>query len=618
MAEVADALRAARRRRAPAAGGLRVPQPADGAARRDARAARSPTWRRRSTRSRFVSTVTGAAGRRHRARRRVLGRATCASRCGSPPPSRPLAALGCDVFVESARTRCSAVRSPRRWPPTGRDPGASSRRCAGAAPSGGDAPRRSASCTAAASRVDWAAVMPGRRRVGAAADVSMAAPASLVRRPDVATADRAGPPRRRRAPARSVGGCGRPPSGRVFETELRAHDPAVPRRPPHRRDRRWCRPRRSSSWPPRRFAAATARPAAPLDDVELLAALALRRRRRRRPSRSTSQGDDEAMTFTHHQPATATTWIDARHRPGARRRRRSRAGPPPTSTRSAAAARQRTGGDDLYADIAARGSHFGPCVPGRREVWVGDGEALGRHRARRRRSRPTLRRYGFHPALLDAALHAARAPAAGRRRDVPADRPRRAAAATAPPAERMWSHVQLRGRRRARTVTADVVALRRRRCAGRRAGRAAARAHEPRAPSPAWSAERLAAPAGELLYELAWTPCRSRPATAAPPAGPWLIVADAAASAPRSPAGSRRRARAASSVALDDELIAGAACAELLARRRRHARSCYLARPRHAAARRGARDVVADQERGLGGALAVAQALAARRRGCGW
>ncbi|WP_420823261.1 acyltransferase domain-containing protein, partial [Streptomyces variegatus] len=61
--------------------------------------------------------------------------------------------------------------------------------------------------------------------------------------------------------------------------------------------------------------------------------------------------------------------------------------------------------EDLYPRLAAAGLEYGPLFQGLRDVWR-DGDGLAATVALPERTETDAGRYGLHPALLDAALHA--------------------------------------------------------------------------------------------------------------------------------------------------------------------------------------------------------------------
>ncbi|WP_282704264.1 type I polyketide synthase, partial [Streptomyces sp. CC219B] len=65
--------------------------------------------------------------------------------------------------------------------------------------------------------------------------------------------------------------------------------------------------------------------------------------------------------------------------------------------------------DSLYADLAERGYHYGPVFQGLRSVWrSADPSVLFAEVALPEQAEEDAARFGLHPALLDAALHAQR------------------------------------------------------------------------------------------------------------------------------------------------------------------------------------------------------------------
>jgi myxalamid-type polyketide synthase MxaE and MxaD len=66
--------------------------------------------------------------------------------------------------------------------------------------------------------------------------------------------------------------------------------------------------------------------------------------------------------------------------------------------------RNRVGGRDFYGALAAKGNQWGPCFQGMEEVWVGEGEAVGRVRVALSVA-DEIARYRFHPAVSDACGH---------------------------------------------------------------------------------------------------------------------------------------------------------------------------------------------------------------------
>ncbi|MFI2287584.1 SDR family NAD(P)-dependent oxidoreductase [Streptomyces niveus] len=61
--------------------------------------------------------------------------------------------------------------------------------------------------------------------------------------------------------------------------------------------------------------------------------------------------------------------------------------------------------DGFYADLTARGYDYGPAFQGVRAAWRADGQAFTEV-ALDEEQRESARRFGLHPALLDAVLHA--------------------------------------------------------------------------------------------------------------------------------------------------------------------------------------------------------------------
>ncbi|MFI0742233.1 SDR family NAD(P)-dependent oxidoreductase, partial [Streptomyces sp. NPDC021100] len=104
------------------------------------------------------------------------------------------------------------------------------------------------------------------------------------------------------------------------------------------------------------------------------------------------QGDDEAATWTRHAAGTLAT---GPVEPGCAW---AAAWPPPGAEPLAA--------DDLYPRLADAGFHYGPAFRGVRAAWSKDG-AVYAEIALPDEHRAEAERYGIHPGLLDAALHAA-------------------------------------------------------------------------------------------------------------------------------------------------------------------------------------------------------------------
>ncbi|MBI2570997.1 MAG: SDR family NAD(P)-dependent oxidoreductase [Candidatus Schekmanbacteria bacterium] len=100
-------------------------------------------------------------------------------------------------------------------------------------------------------------------------------------------------------------------------------------------------------------------------------------------------------------------------------------------------------GPDYYAALASRGLQYGPAFQGIERLWVGPNEVLARAQLPRMCSETG---FSVHPALLDAALHAAAAPAVlrggGGEALVPAHIG--AVAVYELPASACWTHAVLR------------------------------------------------------------------------------------------------------------------------------------------------------------------------------
>ncbi|MEO8693820.1 MAG: SDR family NAD(P)-dependent oxidoreductase [Acidimicrobiales bacterium] len=266
-------------------------------------------------------------------------------------------------------------------------------------------------------------------------------------------------------------------------------------------------------------------------------------------------------------------------------------------------------GEDLYEDLARRGMNFGPMHRGVERVWVGDGEALGRV-AMPASIRGDRLRFGFHPALLDAALHSLNTllptdgfvylPVA-----ISSFRVHQA------PDEVLWSHVRSTGERGGESISVDItiateggapvaelLGFRLRRTNADALRKVLGQSHE-----------RIVD--DDVLYEVDWQPLSSpadAPVGATSPTGPWLIIDDRAAVG-------TRLARALESsgarcIVVPPELdVTNAALAALL--QETEAREVVYARGLDAVPLQPGAAVVGDQHRPLGGALAAAQAVLA-------
>ena len=438
-------LRGGGRDRAPAAGRLRLPQPADGAARATTLAAALAGLAPAPTTVRFVSTVTGAVAAGHRARRRATGPRNVRE------PVRFAAAV--EAAVAPAAT-CSSSSGPHPVL------GGRHRRDAGRR----SAPTVVVTCSLRRGRPERETMLPALGELYAAASPStgppccpagavvdlptlpVAAPAPLVRGARRQPRSAAAPTARRPPAARPPCPLGGHPRRRVRDRAQRRRRPGLPRRPPHRRHRAVLSATPSWSSARRRSTAATGRrPAGAIDDVELLAALALLPTTGTRRCRSTSRRAE----------AIGVRGLEPRRRRLDHARRRARCGAPPasrrrrsTSTPSGHAARARLAGDELYAELAAHGMAFGPSFRAVDDVWAGGGRpsAASSCRRRCRRHRPLPLPPGAarrRPAPVDALL-----PADGCDRTCRSHVAALRAGTGRRPSD-LWSHVRLAGRRRA-------------------------------------------------------------------------------------------------------------------------------------------------------------------------
>jgi NADPH:quinone reductase-like Zn-dependent oxidoreductase/NADP-dependent 3-hydroxy acid dehydrogenase YdfG/acyl carrier protein len=389
-------------------------------------------------------------------------------------------------------------------------------------------------------------------------------------------------------------------SGFVFESALRAGDPAF------LADHRY----REVALVPATayielasaaFAAATDTAPRELRNIELVAGLAL-------------DADADQTVQVHVQPSApdATFSLFSRHGDdqwtlhASGNLSANRASPPPPL--DVASLRQRcptvVAGAALYEELARRGMTFGPMLQGAERVWVGEHEALGRV-ALPGSLRDERLRYGFHPALLDAALHPLTAL-------LPADGSVYLPVAIASihfhdtPGEMLWSHVRSTARDGERVTfditianddgapVTEVVGLQLRRTDADALDRVLRQSHD-------------RADVDELLYEVDWVPV-TRPAdlSAAIAPGPWLVIDDRAGWGLDLARALEGRGARCTVVPADQDLtpefVVGA-LHETGAHEVVYARGLDI--PRHA------EPVGADQERSLGGALVTAQAMLA-------
>ncbi|HEY1278364.1 MAG TPA: type I polyketide synthase, partial [Acidimicrobiales bacterium] len=357
--------------------------------------------------------------------------------------------------------------------------------------------------------LDWAGVMPGRHRV---ADLPTYpwqhqrhwCDTTAGRRRPLSRAD-ANPLQGHRVRSAAI-------DGYVFESELSATQPAF--LADHRIGDLTVAPATAfAELAAAAFAAATSRRARSISDVEILAPLVF-------------DGDEPATVQVHLQgidpmqfsvaSAAGDNWtVHATGHVGARP---SHA---PAST-DLDALRTRlhevATADALYARLSAQGVALGESFRAVQEVVVGDGEALARVVAPPA-VRRDLGRFTFHPALLDACLHAL---ATVLEPDGRAHLPVAVAEVsvhTSPIPDELWAHARVVEQTTA-TVTADVAIV----TAGGApvADVAGLRLVRTDAESVARAVGRTGR-RDNVLYELAWPPA---PGDGARPHGPVVIVGD--------------------------------------------------------------------------------------------
>ena len=212
------------------------------------------------------------------------------------------------------------------------------------------------------------------------------------------------------------------------------------------------------------FTAATSCVPSRVADVELLAALMLGPDRDPVTVQVHLTGDAESMTFNVSSSTDGEAWlVHATGRVSALAHESDAVPQGSTSDGSEAlqAIRlrcvQETSGDDLYADMFARDVRFGATFRSVQRVWSAAGEALGRIVA------PSsvvteANEYAFHPALLDATIHpiATLLPAGGTTYVPIALAELRL---HHQPTDQMWSHVRIVGDVDGPTVAADITIM---------------------------------------------------------------------------------------------------------------------------------------------------------------
>lgn len=361
------------------------------------------------------------------------------------------------------------------------------------------------------------------------------------------------------------------------------------------------------------FEAATSQPACRVEDLDIVTALPLAGGDDLTTMEVHLRGDASDATFVVTSTPDGETWTE--HARG-----RVAALASTGQAVSVAAIRERcsapTAGGDLYAGLAERGINFGPSFRGVQEAWVGAGEALARIVAPEEVAL-SASTYRFHPALLDATIHAV----AGLLPDDGSTFLPIALGALhlhqAPPAE-LWSHIRLRtdtssgssqGTLAGDIVTVDIaivgvdgepVAD----IVGLRVVRASAQAIEAQLGMKPGAA--VGGPTGQQhLYAVEWQHATGSTA-AVLPAGPWLVIEDSGGIGADFAVRLRSQGLVCDVVAQDESLHEDQIRTLV---RSNDVREVVYLRGLDTPPLGSAADPVAAQQRGLGGAMTVTQGL---------
>ena len=347
------------------------------------------------------------------------------------------------------------------------------------------------------------------------------------------------------------------------------------------------------------FTALTARPVGRMSDIEILEALALDADGAPTTVQVHLQGDGDVRTFSITALGADDTWT--RHAAGTVHAGASVPESQPIDHEAIRRATDRTTtGAELYADFDGRDVRFGPAFRNIEQVWTGAADALGALVApdAGQGSEP------FPPAVLDAAIHPLDTLLPGRDTmflPIALHELRLHGALSG----RMWSHVRLRGED-AQTLTVDVTI-------GAADGSPLAELVGLRVVRTSVTA--VAALVGRTapgavpvpLHEVRWVP--APPPAATTRGGPWLVITDGAGIGDALAARLRLDGGRCDVILPAADLTRDALDQALAATGARDV--VYLRGLDIPALGSASADVVADQERGFGGALLTG---AGRRR----